>query len=160
MVRGVGTGSSLGAYGSVTFDACRRATGLPDVFIAPPLNNSGGYAFRVFDPSAVVVVDGTNPIGVIQSYADARLVTYGRINLFFASPFDVRPVKVQNGLFVYGQEPDNAYTGPLTAAPSGGSNFVGDRVINSAPAAGGSMGWVCVAAGSPGTWKAYAPIAT
>jgi hypothetical protein len=157
-VRGVGMGSSLGAYGSVTFDACRRATGLPDLFIAPPQENS--YAFRVFDPSAVVVVGGTNPIGVIQSYTDARFVTYGRINLFFASPFDVRPVKVQNGLFVYGQEPDNKHTGPLTAAPTGGSNLVGDRVINSTPAAGGSMGWVCVEAGNPGIWKAYAPIAT
>jgi hypothetical protein len=156
-------GSSDGAYGSVTFDACRRQTGLSDVFIAPVLENSGGYAFRVFDPSGAypsAAAPAVNPIGVIQSYADARLVTYGRITLLFASPSDVRPVKVQNGRFVYGQDPDNAYTGPLTAAPTGGSNIVGDRVTNSAPAAGGYMGWVCVAPGSPGTWKAYAPVAT
>jgi hypothetical protein len=85
-----------------------------------------------------------------------QLVTYGRINLFFGAPYDVRPIQIKNGLFVYGQEPDNAYTGPLTAAPAGGFNLLGDRVINSVPAAGGCMGWVCVAPGNPGTWKAYA----
>jgi hypothetical protein len=153
-VRGVGMGSQLGAYGSATFEACRRQiTG--DVFIAPSLENSGGYAFIVFDPFAI-----SDDAGVIQTYADARLVNHGRINLLFASPNDFIPVKVENRLFVYGQEPDNAYTAPLAAAPTGGSNLVGDRVINSAPAAGGCMGWVCIAAGNPGIWKTYAPIGT
>lgn len=33
--------------------------------------------------------------------------------------------------------------------------YVGDRVVNSAPTAGGYEGWVCVTAGKPGTWKGY-----
>lgn len=35
---------------------------------------------------------------------------------------------------------------------------VGDRVWNPAPAAGGYIGWVCVTAGTPGTWKGFGEI--
>lgn len=31
----------------------------------------------------------------------------------------------------------------------------GDQIINSAPSTGGHIGWVCVAGGSPGTWRGY-----
>lgn len=47
------------------------------------------------------------------------------------------------------------------AAPSAstdGTFAVGDRVINTAPAAGGNPGWVCTTAGAPGTWKAMADL--
>lgn len=37
---------------------------------------------------------------------------------------------------------------------------VGDRVYNTAPAAGGTLGWVCTTAGSPGTWKTFGTIAS
>ena len=47
----------------------------------------------------------------------------------------------------------------LSAAPSVGTWAVGDRVWNTAPAAGGTPGWVCTTAGSPGTWKAMANLA-
>lgn len=47
----------------------------------------------------------------------------------------------------------------MAAAPTSGSWYVGDRVLNSAPAEAGSAaskyvvdGWVCTVAGSPGTW--------
>lgn len=46
-----------------------------------------------------------------------------------------------------------------TAAPGSGAWLVGDTVWNTAPAAAGSMGWVCTTAGSPGTWKAFGTIA-
>lgn len=52
---------------------------------------------------------------------------------------------------------NNAYT----AAPSDGNWQVGDFVRNSAPAESGTagskwilVGWVCVTAGTPGTWVA------
>ena len=44
------------------------------------------------------------------------------------------------------------------AAPVSGSYVVGDRVINSAPSAGGVEGWICTAPGSPGTWKTFGQI--
>jgi hypothetical protein len=45
-----------------------------------------------------------------------------------------------------------------TAAPVSGDYIVGDVLINTAPTAGGYMGWVCVSAGSPGTWKGFGAI--
>ena len=45
-----------------------------------------------------------------------------------------------------------------TAPPESGAFGVGSRVKNSAPAAGGPLGWICVEAGSPGTWKSYGTI--
>ena len=43
-------------------------------------------------------------------------------------------------------------------APSTGTWQVGDTVYKVAPSAGGYMGWVCVTAGSPGTWKTFGPV--
>lgn len=46
--------------------------------------------------------------------------------------------------------------GPGT--PQVGSFRVGDVAWNTKPSAGGSAGWFCVQAGSPGVWKAFGPI--
>lgn len=46
-----------------------------------------------------------------------------------------------------------------TAAPTTGTWVVGDKVHNTAPAAGGTVGWVCTTAGTPGTWKTFGTIA-
>jgi hypothetical protein len=45
-----------------------------------------------------------------------------------------------------------------SAPPKRGSYLRGDRIIDPAPAAGQAPGWVCVAAGTPGTWKPMAPL--
>lgn len=42
-----------------------------------------------------------------------------------------------------------------SAAPVSGNWARGDRVYNLAPSDGGVEGWVCVTAGTPGTWKAF-----
>jgi hypothetical protein len=42
-----------------------------------------------------------------------------------------------------------------TTEPTTGTWKVGDVAWNSAPAANTSMGWVCVTAGTPGTWKSF-----
>jgi len=42
-----------------------------------------------------------------------------------------------------------------SAAPSSGTWAIGDVVFNSAPVTGGYIGWVCVTAGSPGTWEQF-----
>ena len=46
-----------------------------------------------------------------------------------------------------------------TAAPTSGTYEVGDIVYNSAPVAGGTIGFVCTTAGTPGTWKTFGAIA-
>jgi len=45
-----------------------------------------------------------------------------------------------------------ASTNAATAAPTTGTYQQGDFIRNSAPASGGVLGWVCVVAGTPGTW--------
>ena len=46
-----------------------------------------------------------------------------------------------------------------TAAPVSGYWPLGYIVFNATPAAGGNIGWVCTAAGTPGTWKTFGAIA-
>jgi len=41
------------------------------------------------------------------------------------------------------------------AAPVAGTWLQGDIVYNSLASAGGNLGWVCVSAGTPGTWKEF-----
>jgi hypothetical protein len=48
---------------------------------------------------------------------------------------------------------------PASAPPTTGAHVLGERVLNSAPASAGPIGWVCTVAGTPGTWKAYGTIA-
>ena len=47
-----------------------------------------------------------------------------------------------------------------SAAPTGGTWSAGERIMLDAPSAGGSIGYVCTASGSPGTWKTFGSIAT
>ena len=45
-----------------------------------------------------------------------------------------------------------------SAAPSTGSWLASDIVFHTAPATGGFIGWVCVTAGTPGTWRTFGTI--
>jgi hypothetical protein len=54
--------------------------------------------------------------------------------------------------------PSNIRTMYGSAIPISGSFNLGDRIVNSAPTAGGWDGWRCVEAGTPGVWKGYGKI--
>lgn len=45
-----------------------------------------------------------------------------------------------------------------SSAPASGNWRVGDLVYNQNPTAGGNIGWVCTANGTPGTWKSFGAI--
>lgn len=47
-----------------------------------------------------------------------------------------------------------------SAAPSSGTWAVADKVWNTLPSPGDYVGWVCVSAGTPGTWKGFGLIET
>jgi hypothetical protein len=49
-------------------------------------------------------------------------------------------------------------TGARAAAPSSGTHVVGEIVFNADPVATGFIGWVCITAGTPGTWKSWGVI--
>lgn len=66
--------------------------------------------------------------------------------------------EMENQLHLLSTGESGAYYGSATAAPTTGTHNVGDWVKNSAPAAQGYFGWVCVTAGAPGTWKGFGVI--
>jgi hypothetical protein len=72
-----------------------------------------------------------------------------------AAPMGVQspPPSFQNGLQLTGKRIEYR-----TAAPTTETWQPGDLVFNAAPSAGGSVGWVCTAAGTPGTWKTFGTI--
>ena len=74
---------------------------------------------------------------------EATSLNVGKRRMDFPNGFGLNDRKVLSG----------------TAAPSGGAFVQGDMMFNSAPAAGSPMGWMCVASGSPGTWKAMGSLA-
>lgn len=53
-------------------------------------------------------------------------------------------------------EPGDFYA---VGAPVAGTYVQGDRIWNTSVAAGGTPGWICTTAGTPGTWKAMASVA-
>lgn len=73
----------------------------------------------------------------------ARNSTNGRIGL--------------NG-FYHGDYTQMKWRGVDSAAPTTGTWLQGDIVFNTAPTAGGTIGWVCTSAGTPGTWKTFGAI--
>lgn len=44
------------------------------------------------------------------------------------------------------------------SVPTTGTWGIGDRALNTTPTAGGYLGWICTASGTPGTWKTFGAI--
>ena len=47
-----------------------------------------------------------------------------------------------------------------SSAPTSGTWAYGDIVFTNAPVGGGSIGWICVQAGTPGKWRSFGTVAT
>ena len=77
---------------------------------------------------------------------------------------DGSPVLVSNNS--YGPSVTTNYTSGAfqrvehinTAAPASGTWRQGDVIWHRTPSASGNIGWVCVTAGTPGTWKTFGAI--
>lgn len=90
--------------------------------------------------------------------------------LSLSSEFDYVKVKsLGSGKWIVVEKQGNPY--PTSSAkpprvyyqtnpPTGIASNVADVVYNIAPAAGGYLGWVCIASGTPGTWKGFGLIQT
>ena len=99
-----------------------------------------------------ITANGNITLG-LQGNTETKINMYGRVGIGVTSvESDVSlstsgAVKFQNKKFEVG-----------SAAPVTGSYTVGDIIWNSAPSANQSIGWVCVATGSPGQWKSFGTI--
>lgn len=67
----------------------------------------------------------------------------------------VGDIRALGGKFTLGGQQWNSGT----AAPGSGQWYQGDIIWNSAPTAGGTLGWVCTTTGVPGVWKTFGGIA-
>ena len=62
------------------------------------------------------------------------------------------------GQHYFGNNSQMLWRGISASAPATGAYLQGDIIYNSAPSAGGYIGWVCTTSGSPGTWKTFGAI--
>ena len=99
-----------------------------------------------------ITANGNITLG-LKGNTETKINMYGRVGIGVTSvESDLSlstsgAVKFQNKKFEVG-----------SAAPVTGSYTVGDIIWNSAPSAGATIGWVCVATGNPGQWKSFGTI--
>lgn len=133
-------------------------------------SNNYGIAFASGDFFHNTQASVGNPAGYIYSSEGNEFKTVGQIGYrTLTTPSTVTPKKLGEIAF---DSSGNAYIAIGTsagdfkrisqnyqsAAPSSGSHAVGEIVYNSTPTADGYVGWVCVTAGTPGTWKGFGKI--
>lgn len=100
----------------------------------------------------------TNSI-FVEAVAAAPVIL--RRNWLWKALFLDAPTDVVSGTLILEEnvESNSFQTRRRSAAPVNGTWRVGDIVYNNAPASAGYIGFVCTAAGSPGTWKSFGLIA-
>ena len=92
------------------------------------------------------------PTGPVDSVTVTNFV--GNSNVYGLETLNIYADTAQAGAVV--QKPRRMAAAPSAVGDGGGA--VGDIVYNSAPSGSGYVGWVCTAAGIPGTWKAFGAI--
>lgn len=70
-----------------------------------------------------------------------------------ALPYAVNSTQSATSLMLGGR-----FMGVAAGVPATGTYRRGDVLFNGSPSASGFVGWVCVTAGTPGTWKTFGPI--
>ncbi len=123
--------------------------------------NSGGNSFS----NAVVVksklwasylgitkCNTTKTTGLLITTTDN---TVARISAFQCLSFDSLQEMIEyteSGIF---STKNNSRSSGSESTPISGSWLKGDLVYNTNPTSGGYVGWICTAAGTPGTWKGF-----
>jgi hypothetical protein len=114
----------------------------------------GGDAYRLQFNNNTIEVDGipANADYIVNITGSATSVDCSN-NAYNVSAFDEL---VNKGSYINVQRKIDF----RNAAPTSGDWVRGDLIYNGSPSAGGTTGWVCVASGSPGTWKTFGIIAS
>lgn len=131
----------------------------------PPASSviGGSYSFYVRNSGLIYIIPSDGD--VIEGYSSSVSLA-GIISRKIGARIKLRAVGagkwvVESAVSGWGvsnffgeRYPTTAYTAP----PTLGDWVRGDIIYNSAPSAGGKIGWVCVTSGSPGVWKAFGAI--
>jgi hypothetical protein len=110
---------------------------------------SGGIAY-------VLTTGATDDVGYTQTLDTGGPLPEGRLG-FYDDPLVYKGSNVWGTLDMSTVLQKASYTG--SAAPTTGTWLLGDVVWNTAPTSGGTLGWICTTAGTPGTWKVFGSIA-
>lgn len=118
-----------------------------------------GSPVQVLDTPSLRVAIGHVRVRPNQVILQSDLTSYDlgvKMDLLLAGEIKVMGKKVATEEYASGLVAE--LTRKAAAAPTTGAWLRGDRVYNSTPSAGGYLGWVCVTAGTPGTWKGFGSI--
>jgi len=120
---------------------------------------------RLSGDGVTVAFTLTTPVATINNTWVFVEGVYQYKNTYAASgstiTFDLAPPSGTDNVEIITGSIAAAFAAPQdsgTAAPTTGAWPVGWVRWNSAPAAGENVGWVCVTAGTPGTWAAFGQI--
>jgi acetolactate synthase small subunit len=94
-------------------------------------------------PSTFVRMNGNTMLGVLTKGIEVANATAGTV--YIQNTWAPQATTVLSGYYT-------------TAAPIAGTWNIGDIVYDATPSASGYIGWVCVTAGTPGTWKTFGAI--
>lgn len=119
------------------------------IFLIPSTSNDGVYMFNINTPGCTTGINITGANGLV-SILDSNLA--GATTAIDDSGLTTGQ-KNYNNIVGYNAN----FIG--TAAPVAGDYIRGDKVYHNNPSAGGTMGFVCTASGTPGTWKTFGDIA-
>jgi hypothetical protein len=120
-----------------------------DVTLRGPIFGAAGDANQL-SQGAATTVDGT-----ILRCTDARAVNVGTL---FSVGSDLNEAwVVENSSPAHAL--DRKKWRAAAEAPTAGTWLQGEVFWNSAPISGASIGWICVASGTPGTWKSMGSVA-
>ena len=146
---GVYFGNSLGRLTATKIGSVEEATGNllgiePGMLeFSHPTNGQYTLEWMNADLAWTIFRSAVSTNWAFRLTGETSTASIGKRRMDFPNGFGLNDKKVLSG----------------TAAPSNGTYVQGDMALNSAPSAGGPMGWMCVAGGSPGTWKAMGNLA-
>lgn len=132
-----------------------------EILISTDVNGRGRFGTHharaldiVTDEQARISVEGNGDVQVGQEWRDSTVTrVYGKVGVGVKNPREqlevAGNVRFGDKLFANGE-----------GAPTEGNYKIGDIVWNIEPKANSYIGWVCIASGTPGTWKPFGLIAS
>jgi len=162
----IDTGSSVALLGSNSDIPWlfKNSVGVPTIYLGQGQPLTSDYGMKFPDTGGTYNWTFEKAVGR-WGYKWANLGFTGFINFYdrTATPANgyARDLSAEDGAIGIGAHYFGNYNNQMyyrglgTAAPASGTWLKGDIVWNETPAAAGYIGWVCVTAGTPGTWKGF-----
>jgi len=150
------TGSQIFASGDVDVSFNRTAAPEEGVRLITAGDHASGYCPWFYDTGTGTIRERharTSTRDASGVTLDTNTLTFGRA----AAP-DGGQKFFPAGFFVGSAANDARHMTNGTGSPVSGDHARGEIVWNRSPSAGGVLGWVCTAAGTPGTWFPFGAI--